>query len=66
MGKYHSYIYIGPVFLFDDCINGYWESETIAVSKEKALSNLKYQYKKKAKLAVSSKISLPGKIKAID
>ena len=66
MGKYHDYIYTGPVFLFDDCINRYWKAETIAVSKEKALSNLKYQYKKKAKLAVNSKISLPGKIKAID
>lgn len=54
MGKYHDYVYTGPVFLFDDCINRYWKAETIAVSKEKA------------KLAVGSKISLPGKIKTID
>lgn len=66
MSKYHHYIYTGPVLLFDSCITGRWMGETIAISKEKALSNLKHQYKKKEKLAVNSKIDLPGKIEAVD
>jgi hypothetical protein len=66
MSEYHRYVYIGPVLLFDSCITGNWKAETMAVSKEKALSNLKHQYKKKQRLAVNSKIDLPGKLKAVD
>lgn len=47
MSEYHRYVYTGPVLLFDSCITGNWKAETMAVSKEKALSNLKHQYKKK-------------------
>lgn len=44
--SYNHYIYDGPILdKFDKIINPNWHGETMAVSKEKAISNLKYQYK---------------------
>ncbi len=56
------YYYKGPVKEFDRCINNNWEGETVAVSEDKARSNLIYQYKRSHNRSARSKITLPGKI----
>lgn len=58
-----KYIYDGPVLEFDRLLTDHWRAETMAVSKSKAMSNFKYQYKKDHNRLVSSNISLPGEIK---
>lgn len=40
------YSYNGPVMVFNVCVTNNWEATTHAVSKKKALSNFKYQFKK--------------------
>lgn len=39
------YCYEGPVYVFDRCVCDLWYGETWAISKKKAISNLKYQAK---------------------
>lgn len=56
-----TYIYKGPVMLFDNCIERSWTAETWAVSMAKARSNLTYRYKSEHDLDRRAKISLPGK-----
>lgn len=58
-----KYIYDGPVLEFDRLLADHWRAETIAVSKSKAMSNFKYQFKKDHNRLVSNNISLPGEIK---
>lgn len=53
-----TYIYHGPVYKFDTCIEQNWEAQTWAPTKKKALSNLRYQYKRDNELLPSAKISL--------
>jgi len=43
----NQYVYEGPVMEFDTCVVGQWKGTTYAVSKNKARSNLAYQFKKK-------------------
>lgn len=57
------YIYDGPVELFDACIDQKWTAETYAVSEKKALSQLKYRYKREYGLVANARINLPGEIK---
>lgn len=57
------YIYDGPVKEFDRIINPNWHGETIAVSPEKAKSNLAYQYKKQHGKLPRTKIILTGEVK---
>ena len=59
----NHYIYDGPVKVFETCVTSHWHGETMAVSEEKARSNLAYQYKKSHGRSATSKITLPGKIK---
>ena len=40
------YNYQGPVWKFDQLVATDWTGETVAISRNKALSNLTYQYKK--------------------
>lgn len=61
-----QYAYDGPVMEFGTCITGNWKASTYAVSESKARSNLVYQFKKKNNRVPSAKISLPGKIIAIN
>ena len=56
------YRYEGPVKEFDRIVNENWSGETMAVSEEKARSNLAFRYKKSTGRAAASKISLPGRI----
>lgn len=58
----NRYTYLGPVMLFDRCIDDGWNGSTYAVSEKKARSNLTYQFKKKYNYAANTRISLPGKI----
>jgi len=61
-----KYVYVGPVMAFEMCIANLWKGETMAVSEEKARSNLTYQFKKANGRLPTSKITLPGKIHVID
>lgn len=58
----HRYRYSGPVMEFDRLICSNWSGETVAVSEEKARSNLAYQFKKEAKRGDNARISLHGKL----
>lgn len=57
------YVYNGPVMEFDRCIMERWSGSTYAVSKEKARSNLTYQFKKQHNKNPNTRISLYGEIK---
>ena len=57
------YVYEGPVMEFDRCIMEKWRGTTYAVSKEKARSNLTYQFKKQHNKNPNTRISLYGEIK---
>lgn len=58
----NKYIYNGPVFSFNTCIDNYWTAVTYAVSEKKANSNLRYQYTKYNNMIPNCKITLPGKL----
>lgn len=62
-GNMEKYIYDGPVFEFDICVNSRWHGETMASSNKKAINNLAYQYKKQTNRTASTSINLPGKLK---
>lgn len=57
-----KYIYDGPVKEFDKTIAWRWKGETIAPSKNKARSNLAYQYKREHHKTPNSKIKLTGEL----
>jgi len=59
------YIYDGPVYSFQTMLTDRWHGETRAVSKQKARSNLAYQYKKQNRLLAGADIRLPGNIKEV-
>lgn len=59
------YEYSGPVMEFGRCLCQKWEAETYAQSPRKALSNIKYQFKKKFGKIPSTKIELPGTLREI-
>ena len=59
------YSYDGPVYNFQTMLTDRWHGETRAVSKQKAASNLAYQYKKQSNLLASCNICLPGIIKEV-
>lgn len=61
----NKYIYEGPVKVFDTCVTNNWRGETMAASEAKALSNLKYQYKKQTRRENGTKVDFPGKIKMV-
>lgn len=62
---FHTFSYDGPVLYFDKCIASKWKGMTTAVSKERALSNLSYQFKRQNNMAANARITLPGKIFAV-
>jgi hypothetical protein len=63
MAQYH---YCGPVKEFDNIINNKWEATTMAFSKNKALNNLIYRYKREHGKTVDCKITLPGKLTLLE
>lgn len=64
--EYNKYIYVGPVKEFDTVVADHWKGETMAISENKARSNLIYQFKKYSGRVTETKISLPGPIKKVD
>ena len=59
------YSYDGPVYSFQTMLTDRWHGETRAVSKQKAKSNLAYQYKKQNHLLAGADIRLPGIVKEV-
>lgn len=57
----HLYSFSGLVTHFGNVIE-YWKGKTLAVSKEKARSNLTYQYKIKRGYSVHTQITLQDEI----
>lgn len=55
------YSYDGPVYHFEKIYSNKWKSYTTANSKEKALSNLKYQAKKQLGFERFAKLDLDKK-----
>lgn len=64
--EFHKYAYDGPVLEFDKCVADHWKGETMAISEQKARSNLAYQYKKKNNRLAGVPVKLPGKIKMVN
>lgn len=58
----YKWRYEGPVMEFDRCICNHWVGETRAVSKEKAQSNLTFQFKKQSKRTARTTITMPGEL----
>lgn len=56
------YIYDGPVMIFNTCVATRWKGETMAVSENKARSNLSFQFKKYNNQLPGARVTLPGKI----
>lgn len=52
------YTYNGPIMQFGICLTSNWKGETSAPSKEKAKSNLEYQYKKQNNLIPGASVQL--------
>ena len=50
--------YKGPVHRFEHLITNKWEAATLAVSPEKALSNLKFKAKREFNYSVNAKLIL--------
>ena len=58
-----QYTYDGPVLSgFGTLLMDKWKSKTYAISKPRAESNLKYQFKTKYNMPATSRIFLPGEI----
>ena len=60
------YSYDGPVLEFDRIIANHWKSSTYAETEAKARCNLAYQFKKQYGRVPRSKITVPGKLIAIE
>lgn len=56
------YMYHGPAVGFDRLLASVFDAETVASSEAEARKNFEYQFKKKANLSPTAKITLPGKI----
>lgn len=57
------YCYSGPVTLLGRPVANHWTGTTLAVSPQKARSNLMYQFKKQMGLIPSVSIRLAGDVK---
>lgn len=64
--EYQKYVYEGPVLEFDKLVTDRWKGETQAPSITKAKNNLAYQFKKQFNRIPGAKITLPGKITAVN
>ena len=60
------YEYDGPVFEFDKIVANHWRGSTYAASEAKARCNLAHQYKEQHGRVPRSKITVPGKLVAIE
>ena len=62
----YRYAYEGPVLCMDRLVSSKWSGETVAVSEKQARNNLAYQFKKKAGLSPSAKVTLVGKLRELE
>ena len=60
------YSYEGPVMEFERIVADRWKATTYAVSENKARCNLTYRYKKEHNKVPATKVTLPGKIVAVE
>lgn len=60
MGK--KYTYKGAVYAHGSLVSSNWEASTWAISEEKAMSNLKYRFRKFAGMVNNTPITFSGKI----
>lgn len=60
------YSYEGPVMEFERIVANRWTATTYAVSENKARCNLAYRFKKENNRTPATKITLPGKIVAVE
>lgn len=60
----HRYMYKGPIAIFGKPA-GTITLETVASTEAKAVSNFKYQIRKKSNIASNAKIELLGEIKIL-
>ncbi len=58
----NEYTYEGAVIVYGRCDVAKWKASTRAISQEKAISNLKHQFRKMRNMAPYTKLVLPGKI----
>lgn len=57
----HKYSFVGAVYTFhSDCVDEKWRGETYAPSKAKAISNLKYRFRKENNLQMYTPIDFDG------
>ena len=63
-GQYKKDSFSGTVLKFGVPICNNWEAETFALTKNKAMSNLKYRFKKENNLASFANVELVGTITA--
>lgn len=61
-----QYSYEGPVMEFGRIIADRWTATTCAVSENKARCNLAYRFKKENNKTPAAKVTLPGKIVAVE
>ena len=61
-----KWTYSSAVKQFDDIICNFWDTQTSAPTRAKALANLKFRYKREHGLVPSAQLSLPGKLVCVD
>lgn len=64
MQEFRRWAYSGPVVIFNKSV-GNWSGETIAISKKKAESNLKYQCKRDMNLVSSTKVAFFNEVQEV-
>lgn len=58
-----KYSFSGQVFIFySQLVERHWTGQTYAVSEAKAITNLKYQYRKANGLSMSTPVDLEGRL----
>ena len=58
----NRYIYKGPVFVYGKCVADRWQAETLAATKDKAVSNLKFQAKRTLGLGPQASVTLTADV----
>lgn len=66
MGSYKYYVYEGPVTHFGKVIQEHYVDSTTAYTEKRARSNIAYHFNMKNGYGNRFKISLPGKLTALE
>ena len=57
-----KYTYEGAVYAFDNLASSHWTASTWAVSESRAISNLKYRFRRFAGMVNNTPITFSGKL----